>query len=159
MGRGFFLLRRSTRSLHRLNIENSEAGCTPACHNSQSRIGCLQPTGWFHHQEIWLQQNKTAPNSCRATLRVLVAFPLCPESGFYYIAFFAEPAMVRQGYARAFLAFLQNRSCLAANLTIHGYEDAFNHCHVGLDAGSKPFDSLPASATGGGFRPHFPWLY
>jgi|SRR5271166_72246 len=73
-----------------------------------------------------------------------VALLLSPEGGFDHTVFLAEPAVVRQDDARAFLAFLKNRSCYAANLAIHGYEDAFNHCHTWLDAKGAPFDAPPS---------------
>jgi hypothetical protein len=143
MGRGFFL-----------------KGEVPVPYTASiSKIlGWVAPS--LHPNTIFMNLVATSPtpNLCRATLRMLVAFPLCSEGGFNDITFLAEPTMVWQGQARAVLAFFDNCGCLAANLTVYGFENSLYHCHANLDAGSKPFDSLPASATGGGFRPRFPWL-
>jgi hypothetical protein len=74
---------------------------------------------------------------------VSVAFPLCPEGGFDFAIFLAEPAMVRQGHARAVLAFFQNWSCDVAHLAVNNCENSLNHSHTALDARGAPFDAPP----------------
>lgn len=86
----------------------------------------------------------------RATLRVLVAFPLCPESSLYarhhfavynFVRLATEATVVRQSDAGTFFAFTNNRCRFAANLAMDGFENAFSHCHIGLDAKDAPFDA------------------